>query len=451
MIVRFFRAHAVPLAITALALAVRLVWNLWIHPPGRYLYSDMEGIIFDARLLAEKPWEPVPPVTIQGPGARVLFALTMWITSPDNLTFGAVVLAFMGALIAPLTYSLCGELHAGPQWREQARARRAAAIAGIVAALYYPLISFGGYFLSEAPYAVMLTAAALFTLRVADGGRARDAWLLGASVGLAFWFRPQIIVVVPLLLAFMAWRRRAFPLVRAGHAVRAGAGIALALCLSSLFVHHHTGAWSLTPKGRALNRVFARCHNVEINGGGLFYGPEVFSWLHRRTLKFPDGFFQLDPAREIAIAAKDPLWIEEPLDAIADDCVARTGIVRQLRYAGTHVVLLWTDTAWPDSGRPEWRVLMRWSNRVQFALFFPPMIVAMFRGLGERDARRGLVALYLWSMIVVAMLYFGSARIRTVHDALVIALAIDSYARLVAWIRGRSRVLGLATNKHSVS
>ena len=42
----------------------------------------------------------------------------------------------------------------------------------------------------------------------------------------------------------------------------------------------------------------------------------------------------------------------------------------------------------------------------------------------ERDARRGLVALYLWSMIIVAMLYFGSARIRTVHDALVIALAI---------------------------
>src|SRR5262247_4032270 len=102
MNLRFFRAHAVPLAITALALAVRLVWNLWIHPPGRYLYSDMEGIILDARRFADNPWEPFPPATIQGPGARVLFALVLWLAGPENLTLVAVLLALMGAVIAPL-------------------------------------------------------------------------------------------------------------------------------------------------------------------------------------------------------------------------------------------------------------------------------------------------------------------------------------------------------------
>ena len=77
--------------------------------------------------------------------------------------------------------------------------------------------------------------------------------------------------------------------------------------------------------------------------------------------------------------------------------------------------------------------------RGAFVLFFPAALFAMFRGLGAHDARRGLVALYLWSMVLVAMLFFGSGRIRLVHDAVMIALAVDAWARLVAWLRARKR------------
>lgn len=41
------------LTLTALALLSRLVWNLWIHPPGEYVFSDMGQYVLRAKNLAE--------------------------------------------------------------------------------------------------------------------------------------------------------------------------------------------------------------------------------------------------------------------------------------------------------------------------------------------------------------------------------------------------------------
>jgi hypothetical protein len=304
-------------------------------------------------------------------------------------------------------------------------------------AFYYPLVSYVGYFLSEAPYALFVSASALYTLRLADTGRMRHAWLLGVMLAFGVLFRTQILIVLPFLMGFALWRRRSFPLLRIRHALPVFVCIALAQGLLALWIHRHAGEWSMSPTNRALNRVFGRCHPSEVHGEGMFYSPEVITRLHHWSTKHPDRLLQLNPARELIIRVKQPLWIEAPLDDIADDCVRRTGITGQLGYAAAHAALLWADTAWPDGGQRGYGKLMRWAGRVHFGLFFFPMLAAMLLGLSGHDARRGLVALYLWSMIAVAMLFFGSARIRTVHDGIIIALAIDAYGRLTAWLAQR--------------
>src|SRR5438477_355263 len=70
------------------ALAVRLVWNLAVHPPLAYVNSDMEGYVDRAHALLDHPWEPAPGTTLFPPGTHALFAMarrSAWRRAPGPL------------------------------------------------------------------------------------------------------------------------------------------------------------------------------------------------------------------------------------------------------------------------------------------------------------------------------------------------------------------------------
>ena len=59
-----------------------------------------------------------------------------------------------------------------------------APVVGLILVFYYPLLSLGGYILSEIPASLCMTTATLLLLRLADEGRARDAWGAGLAAGI---------------------------------------------------------------------------------------------------------------------------------------------------------------------------------------------------------------------------------------------------------------------------
>jgi hypothetical protein len=303
--------------------------------------------------------------------------------------------------------------------------------------VYYPFVSFSGYFLSETPYTLLITASALAALRLADSGRSRYAWYLGLALAAAFWVRPQILTAIVMLGAFALWRRRGLPRVRLAHWAFALMPVLLVLGLSAWWVERHTGHFGLGSTNGPLNRVFGRCHNPEMKGTDYQFGVPMLGRLEHWSKRDPNGFLQLDPARERMIIVQHSLADAAPLDAIAEDCMRRTGPWRQLRYALTHVVMLWADVAWPDGGIRRYFPTMRFATRVHAIVLLLPLLVALMTGLSEQNARRGLVAIFVWSMVVVAMVVFGCGRVRAVHDGLIVALACDTYGRLVAWWRAR--------------
>jgi hypothetical protein len=57
----------------------------------------------------------------------------------------------------------------------------------------------------------------------------------------------------------------------------------------------------------------------------------------------------------------------------------------------------------------------------------PPAALALILAWQRRRARSMLLALHVWSVIVVAMLYFGDSRYRAPYDGLLIVLAVQTY------------------------
>ncbi|HFE45871.1 MAG TPA: hypothetical protein ENJ18_10345, partial [Nannocystis exedens] len=92
----------------ALALASRLAWALWLHPPGNYVFSDMGQYIRRANLLLNEgfTWGR-RPLAWQSFGTHYLIALIFKIFgNKAPYVPVAVSYAFFSAVAVPLAYVL---------------------------------------------------------------------------------------------------------------------------------------------------------------------------------------------------------------------------------------------------------------------------------------------------------------------------------------------------------
>lgn len=436
---RWLARHDLLIAVTIIALAVRLVWNLEIHPPSEYVYSDMAGYVGRADRLVDAPLARRPDEAFFPFGAHYLLAAVKAVFGKGNHAATAVYQAVIGALTVTFMTAMAQRLAGCARHAPRARGRMIPGIVGVVGALYYPLVSYGGYHLSETPYAFFLSASALLTLRLAGDGRRGDAWLLGLTLGLGATVRPQILMSLPFLGALWLFRRRELRRVRLGLLLRAAIPLGLVLALSAARAHYHTGRYSVVAQNGAINRVFGRCHNVKTEGARTWFGPPPFGALLEYQRRHPDTLVKLDPAMGLVLKVKGYLWEEHKLHALAESCIRKTGWLKQAEYAGVHAVLLWGyNTAWPDSAQKQFGPIMRAWNIGAMILLLPPLCAAFFLGLRRRFARHGLLGAHLPALAAVAALYFGDTRFRTPYDAIFLVLAIDMYARLGRWLLHRS-------------
>ncbi|HHH27080.1 MAG TPA: hypothetical protein ENK57_01855 [Polyangiaceae bacterium] len=444
----FLRRHRWWLALTALGLAVRLVWVHYIHPPEEAIWSDMAAYVGRAERLVSDPLGPHADEAFYPFGTHYLLAIPMALFGPKAYDACATWWALLGAAVVPIAYLLCGRLLGGASWLSDAHdadepdddldaANAAARAAGLLVAVDYPLFSYTGLFLSEVPFTLLLTATALFGLRFVDEGRRVDAWGFGTCAALGAAVRPQLLVGLALAVAIIVLRRKHFEKVSLA---RLGVGLIPVVAIVAFSLaqsHHHTGRATILAQNGALNRAFGRCHAYEIIGQGGGFGPPAFGTLWRAGQADPAAWPKLDPAKAPKLFVPAPMWDEEAMNALADECVQRTGLGRQATYAMTHVGLLWGfNVAWPFSEVEPHRSYMRGWMRAHL-LFVPGMIVAMAMGASRRWPRHGVVTAFLWSLILVAMLVMGSARFRVPYDALIIVAALDVYARLQRWWQRR--------------
>lgn len=445
------------LALAVLALASRVAWVLWVHPPQDFDFKDMHVYLEYARRLVEHGLAPDRGMAFQAWGTHTLLALPLALFGAHGPLAAALLWAAMGAAAVPMTYLLACRVASRPA---------VAASVGVAALLWYPNLASCGLFLSETPFLCALVATTWRLVALLQDGR--GALGCGVLAALCFALRPEVAVFF-LFAALLWWRLRARSPARWRHVLVVAAPVALTLVFSSWHFHRHTGRWGGVAESARANLTPARCHHPWVQtferAEQLSRGPGLKSGRVYGVVSFFEmlargdaGPFALRPAfgttpTALEIAGPDgpmPLrvspggvslqYVGHRADprlhaAIQRACIARTGWLEQLRYSAVNLGGLWFwNSHWPDNTRGG-EAFRPWSDRFiavfQWLVWVPSLLGGLWALKGaRRNPGLALCALPLAAMMLVAAIWFGAVRLRTPYDPLALLLAAEAYARV---------------------
>jgi hypothetical protein len=425
----FLERHAA-LFIGALALVIRLVQNLVFHPPMSRVYSDMSGYVGRARAMLDNPGAKDPTATFFPYGTHFLIYGVDRVFGRDNAPAIGATFAVLGTIAVLYSYFAAREVF-------KERPRIAFAI-GIILATYVPWIRQGGFVLSEIPLACAIAATSYYLLRLADRGRARDAMLLGVSFAIGATFRPQILASAVFLLPVALIYRRGLR-ARWWTAGVVALPIALVVAGSAWRTHYHTDRYGFIATNGAFNFALGRCHPISMTAKGHLYratyGPPPFDALdeyeQRHGMK---PILSLDPALGRKISFDGEQWDGDAALDLAKKCMEKTGLLGQVKYAVSHVMLLWLyNGPWPSSaGVPT--AIFAGINAVAFA---PAMFLGWVTAIRRKNAGILLLSTHIAGLLTTAVLFFGEARLRLPYDGVILTMAAYGYEAAFPVVRGR--------------
>lgn len=422
------------LVIFVAALAVRLHWNLVVHPPLDYVYSDMGGYVSRATGLVTSFWRRYEYAAFYPFG-------THWLVGGVMALFGTENGAAIGATFASLSAFTVAFSYAAA--RRASRYAIVPAAVGLLGIFYYPQLSQAGYVLSETPFGTMLAGFVLCSVRLADEGKSRDAWLLGLCAGLGALFRPQILISVAFLGIYWIVRRKALPAIRVVHVLQAAIPFGIVLALAMTHLHYHTGRLGMFAENGSFNLVFGRCHNRIVESlpdgthGKVHFQPppllQVGNAMNRARKAGKAPEVDLDPAFEEKFSYRGYIGDREQHMAHIARCIEKTGLLRQLGYSWINVNMMWRfNNPWPDAGAPgPWNSAGRWwMARHREWLAIPSLLGLVFLGLPRRcgTVKLGLIAVNLLAILTLSAVFFGDPRLRAPYDFVIITLAFEVYA-----------------------
>lgn len=431
------------------ALVVRLHWNLVVHPVGDYVYSDMNGYVTRADRMLAQGLSPHEYSSFFPYGTHWIVAGAKWLWGKDNYTAIGIVYAMFGALTVAFAYAATRRASAFPSW--------VAPAVGLVGVLYYPHFSLGGYILSEVPFAFFLMGAVLCSLRMADRGSYLDAALMGVFAALGTTIRPQLMISAALLGLLWIVRRKALPRIRLTHLLASGIPVVIVLALSSALLHHNTGRTGMVSENGSFNLVFGRCHASKIRTtpdgkghGRVHFRPPSFLQVknheNRAKKQRVPPRVELNPAIADELVYAGYIGDKDKHMEYVRECIERTGVWGQIEYGILNATLLWRhNVPWPDSGRAQWRDISKWwthlhRNTVAIPALVVMMLVLVVFIVRGRAAKQALLAVHLLGAVLVAAVFFGSIRIRTPYDFIILALAFEGVA-FVLWLGLQAVVL----------
>lgn len=389
----------------ASAFALRLWYVLYLHPPGAFVYSDMQSYDSVAlELLAgqRSPWHAFRPV-----GYSMLLALVYRLTDASR-TFVGVLQALMSAALVPWAAYVA---------RAVGAQRVTAFLVALGVAASVPLIFYSGVLLTEIP----TTFCLLFALkRALEPEPERGAWWrrvqLGLALGAAGAMRPNMLLIVPVVVVFVGLVRLRAQTLRAAALAVLTLTAALSVPVGIVCAYN----------SRALGRVagpaangglnfylnFADVRSVHYEGafGGYWISP-VPNGL-RFTRDEPSAVPFFEDAHYYRAGLRFVGQHPEALVRALDNFVEASGLGRQL---------FWPN--WPGF-ELHFRLYALWF----FGLVLAPALLCL-GGLGVQALRRRatlpqLLLAFVCLMGTLPMYFFlGDPRVRVPFDPLWLILA----------------------------
>jgi hypothetical protein len=401
-----------------LGVLIRVIWVFAIHPPGSFVYSDMQGYVDRAMGLAEgmtlerfDAWWP--------PGTHILLAVPFKIfgTGQVGLWAGSVTWCILSSLVPFFAWRLA-LLFFSPA---------TAGLAAVFCAFWPLYITYAGFFTSETPSLAMLLAALWlgYRARRASGTRRlAQGFLAGVCGGVAMAIRPQWILNLAILIlpALVRWRQQLIAVV--GLAFGAG------LVLTGIIVHNSVAAGALTglSENNALVFWMGHCdiHDVQFveadQGWAFTFGPPVPTQLER-------GYSYVFNDR---LPWDQPFFFDLGLQCIREDGF---GHVRLL--ARSILDMTATTIPWPQVSDVAWqRELVHVSN-LGYSILLPWIVIESLFLIRRHpiNERSGVIVMlgHLSCVAIVAVLGgLSEPRYRSTYDVfglvLLAAILVDRFS-----------------------
>jgi len=348
-------------------------------------------------------------------------------TGRSGLWAASILWFFLGSLTPWLAW----------RWARRILTVPAAAMTGILCAVWPLFVTQVGFFMSELPAIALLLASLLVASRIRDPGRTvrwGELLLLGGLVGLGITVRPQLalndaLAVVPVIWAL---RRRMFPIaaLALGLVVPVGAVAAIntAAAGKPTFLSENTG----------VNFFLSQCNAGRVVAQGPHSIYEIESPVYTQTHN----------GRSYAFQGHD-IWDQSFFVDQAFRCIRADGI-GHVRVIGRHVLdLTVTSVPWPQNDDPGMRGVARVSN-VVYSVLLPTIIAASLLAFPRRErTSRGprLVLAHLLCVLPTVVVFVSEPRYRLPYDVFGLALLAALSARLIS-VRidqpGRFRILRAA-------
>lgn len=431
---------AIALVAFLLAAMIRVFWVLEIMDPFSAIVSDMLGYVERARnLIAGRLPEPKRLQAIWPFGAHVYYAVIFTLAGGEANTVAVRILhALFASLHVPLIVWL-GQFVLRSTW--------ALSALGFFVATWSPLISYAGFFSSEAPFSTLSTAATvglvLFTTRQRSDwfAAALTSFLCGCAIVVRPEFSMTLALAAPLLLR-RTWRE--LSATRLHVLIAFTVPLLSILTFSAMRMKFLTGHYGLVSDNGPVTRLFGetdylRVHAKWEEGGGSYY------------------FVLVPPQKNLTgdraeLNMQGYICDEEILDRKRKEFIATQTVWQRVsRYANNIWVLVGSGTTWPenDYARSALRNTLQQVNAgIMYGALTPLFLIGI--GLAYRSRRtlseRGRAALYLCSVpfITVAYagaVYYGEARHRVPYDGLIWMFALVTIERIASWVARRQTKL----------
>ncbi|MCC7359789.1 MAG: hypothetical protein IT317_09945 [Anaerolineales bacterium] len=373
------------------------------------------------------------PITRAGqPTAHWSYLYTLWLAAVYAVVgaqpLGARLLQAVaaGALLPLFTYRITRRVFPAPAGQLEVTAL----IASAWAALYGYLVYYAGALMTESMYIVGLLWVLDVTLRLAPAGDGAPAprrrWVeLGLALGLTAMLRQVFLPGVPVLLAWLYWRR----LVRAPQPARAaaagrlvvGTALAGAVCLALI-----------APITAFNYRQFHRLVLLNTNAGYAFFWANhpIYGDQFVAVLKDVEYTDLIPPElRRLDEAALDNALLQRGLQFVAADPA------RYLRLSLSRIPIYFMF--WPTADSS-------WLSNAVRVLSFGVALPFMLLGLGvwaaAGRARRGpglLLILFMAAYTAIHLLSWALIRYRLPVDAIALAFAARGLGALLERRPGR--------------
>lgn len=418
-------AAAIACLVAALAFAVRLLWILRVQSPHDAVYSDMAGYVERAEeLIGLRPPNPEPRMLAFWPwGAHVLYAAEFALLGRNSTIGLAIVHALVGAI--PPACVVLVTARAVPS-------RLAGGLAGTVAALWHPQITYAAFFMSELWFTAALMVATWLFLRHAE--RRTGSLGAGCALAVAFVVRPQVLLTAALVgLAFVPAVLRSVVRLR----VRWRSVGRWALVVLPVVIAVAGSSWRLR---RLSGRVglISENDNVMLLFGSTSIGRIEASWTTPSGGRYSAWF---SPQMNLPIKRPEDLlrfegYVADPeiLARVRNERVRQTPLSERLvrmRRNVEHLVQRNYPNPEEDFARKDFRRawLQRTFRRATLALL--PLALLGLWSMRRRGIVCWLVLANFVTVVVTAAFFYAEARYRVPYDPFLVIAATAGAAAVV--------------------